>query len=317
MSLSLKISLDSSIVALTDEFERKGSEIILGKPEVLKLTLCALISRGHLLIEDLPGMGKTTLVKFLARATGLDFQRIQFTSDLLPSDIIGVSIFDQNEQRFRFHRGPIFGQLVLGDELNRASPKTQSAFLQAMEEHRITVDGHTHTLPDPFFLVATQNPRQQIGTFPLPESQLDRFLMRLTLGYPSRQAENQLLSGAKRQTLIDNLQPIVTVHELVKLQEQAELVFASPPIINYIQDILEASRTEHADLVGLSPRAGRDLLAASRSWAYMHGRDIVLPEDVQAVTISVINHRLYSSGDITVSQAQDQARELIRTIRVH
>lgn len=316
MALSLKLTSQPPILKMTEEFLNRAGEVILGKEEILKLSLCCFLARGHMLIEDIPGMGKTTLVKLLAKAFGLQFRRIQFTSDLLPSDILGISIFDSNEQRFRFHHGPIFGQLVLGDELNRASPKTQSAFLQAMEEHRVTVDGQTHALPDPFFLVATQNPRQQIGTFPLPESQVDRFLMRLSMGYPSRKAEEQLLMGAHRQSLIDNFKPIITANELVEMQQQAENIPVSPALISYVQDLLGASRSQSSQISGLSPRAGIDLVAAAKAWTFMHGRSIVLPEDIQAVGVSVINHRICASIDTHFVTAREMASELIRSVHL-
>lgn len=316
MSFSIKLATNKLALSITDRFLKIGNEIILGKTKTLKLSLCCLLGRGHLLLEDIPGVGKTTLVKFLSKAIGLDFRRIQFTSDLLPSDILGVSVFDQGDQRFRFHRGPIFGQLVLGDELNRATPKTQSAFLQAMEEQKITIDGHTYALPEPFFLVATQNPRQQIGTFPLPEAQLDRFMMRLSIGYPDRQAEGQLLSGINRQVLLDKLQPVISIQEFTQIQNQVALVHVSDAIITYIQDILEASRIQYQDVLGLSPRAGLDLISAAKSWAFMHGREMVIPEDVQAVAVGVTSHRLQPIGDTHFFGSQERAQELINSVRV-
>lgn len=315
MSLNLSLATNKAAISLAEEFERKGGEILLGKEETIRLSLCSFLAQGHLLIEDIPGVGKTTLVKFLAKAIDLEFNRIQFTSDLLPSDILGISIFDSKDQIFRFHKGPIFGQLILGDELNRATPKTQSAFLQAMEERHITIDGQTHQLPNPFFLVATQNPRQQIGTYPLPESQLDRFLMRLTLGYPNREAEKALLSGAPRKSLIENLKPILSISELIDIQKVVQNIFCSESIIIYVQDILNASRTQFDDSIGLSPRAGLDILRAARAWAFLDGRDMVLPEDIQAIVVSVTNHRILVNQPL--KQSLDRAKDLIRSVRLN
>jgi len=270
-------------------------QLIAGKPRPVRLALACLLARGHLLIEDLPGMGKTTLAQGLARTLGLSFRRIQFTSDLLPADIIGVSIYQPDGQNFRFHEGPVFAQLVLADELNRASPKTQGALLEAMEERQVTSDGTTHALPDPFFVIATQNPRTQIGTNPLPESQLDRFLMRLDLGYPDRVAERDLLSGRDRRALLAELPAVCDRAQLTAMQQAVQAVHAAEALLDYVQDLIAASRQSPKFMHGLSPRAGLALLAAARAWAFLAGRAMVLPEDVQAVAVSVMAHRLPSS----------------------
>lgn len=274
-----------------------ANQIILGKPHSLRLVLACLIARGHLLIEDQPGVGKTTLAHLFARLIGLHFQRIQFTSDLLPADITGVSIFDRETAAFRFHPGPVFAQLILADEINRATPKTQSALLEAMEEHQVTADGQTHALPEPFFVIATQNPATQIGTFPLPESQLDRFLMRIHLGFPGRDAERALLMGEDRRALLERTPPVITPDELIALQRAAREVIAAPRLIDYVQALLAATRNDAELAGGLSPRAGLALLAVSRAWALIVGRDHVLPEDVQAVFPHVATHRLHLAGD--------------------
>lgn len=274
-----------------------ANEIILGKPQPLRLTLACLLARGHLLIEDQPGVGKTTLAHVFARLMGLHFQRIQFTCDLLPADITGVSIFDRETSAFRFHPGPLFAQLILADEINRATPKTQSALLEAMEEHQVTADGETHALPEPFFVIATQNPASQIGTFPLPESQLDRFLMRIRLGFPGRDAERALLMGEDRRALLERTPPAIAPETLCALQQAARAITVAPRLIDYVQSLLAATRND-ADLAGgLSPRAGLGLLAAARAWALILGRDHVLPEDVQAIFPHVAGHRLHLAAD--------------------
>jgi len=266
--------------------------VIVGKDHQLRLALACLLGRGHLLIEDLPGVGKTTLAHVLARALGLDFKRIQFTSDLLPADILGISIFQTDTQKFHFHPGPLFAQLVLADEINRATPKTQSALLEAMEERQVTADGVTLKLPEPFFVIATQNPQHLIGTFPLPESQLDRFLMRIDLGFPDRQSERALLKGRDRRELVEAMAPTLDGATLIRLQQQAARVHAADALLDYVQNLLEATRANGAFGGGLSPRAGLALLAAARAWALLAGRAMVLPEDVQAVAPAVMGHRL-------------------------
>jgi MoxR-like ATPase len=273
-----------------DAFTKQICEVIVGKNQAVKLAVACLLARGHLLIEDIPGVGKTTLSQALARSLALAFQRIQFTSDLLPADILGNSIFDRGEQRFVFHRGPLFSQVVLIDEVNRATAKTQSALLEAMEEHQISIDGVTYELPEPFFVIATQNPQHQVGTFPLPESQLDRFLMRIELGVPDRASERAMLLGMDRRQMLKELKPVFSPQTLLEIQDSVRNVHASPALLDYLQDLLDASRQRHA--TGLSPRAGLALLHASQAWALMNGRDMVLPEDIQAVAIAVMAHRL-------------------------
>jgi MoxR-like ATPase len=274
-----------------------ANTIISGKEDQIKLAIACLLSKGHLLIEDLPGMGKTTLAHLLAKLFGLNYSRIQFTSDMLPADIIGVSIFDRNTTEFRFHPGPVFSQLVLADEINRATAKTQSALLEAMEEQQITMDGKTYKLDDPFFVIATQNPQTQTGTFPLPESQLDRFLMRIVLGYPNRQTERGILSGADRRELLQTISPVFSTQQLVDMQQQIHQIHISSALLDYVQDILQFSRHSQYFLTGLSPRAGIALLRASQAWAFIHNREMVIPDDVKAVLPAVVLHRLVVRDD--------------------
>jgi MoxR-like ATPase len=271
--------------------------VILGKHDELKLALACLLARGHLLIEDVPGVGKTTLAHLLARLLGLAHSRIQFTSDMLPADIVGVSVYDRESERFRFHQGPIFAQVVLADEINRATPKAQSALLEAMEERQVTAEGETRPLPQPFFVIATQNPFYQIGTFPLPESQLDRFLMRLTLGYPAAAQEKALLAGRDRREILADLAPATTPEALLIAQRAAAAVRTSSAIIDYCHDILRFTRRSERFVHGLSPRAGIGLLRAARAWALLEGRDFVLPEDLQRVLPAVVPHRLITGSD--------------------
>ena len=274
-----------------------AGHIILGKGHELRLALACLIARGHLLIEDVPGVGKTTLAHVLARLMGLQFQRIQFTSDLLPADILGVSIFDRGTSAFRFHPGPVFAQLILADEINRATPKTQSALLEAMEERQVTADGETFALPEPFFVIATQNPAHQIGTFPLPESQLDRFLLRIRLGYPDRAAERALLLGEDRRELLERQPAVASPAALVELQHAAQRVHVSEALVDYVQALIGTTRNSPELANGLSPRAGLGLIAAARAWALLDGRDHVLPDDVQSLFPHVAAHRLHLAGD--------------------
>lgn len=274
-----------------------ANAIILGKERELRLALACLVARGHLLIEDIPGVGKTTLAHVIACLTGLQFQRIQFTSDLLPADIIGVSVFDRETGSFRFHPGPLFAQLILADEINRATPKTQSALLEAMEERQVTADAQTYALPEPFFVVATQNPSHQIGTFPLPESQLDRFLMRIRLGYPDRNAERALLMGEDRRQMMERQPAVIRPEDLRALQNAARAVTIGDALVDYVQALLIHTRQNAELAAGLSPRAGLALLAAARAWALIEGRDYVLPEDIQAVFPHVAGHRLHLAGD--------------------
>jgi len=290
------------------------ASIVVGKDEVIRLSVTCLLARGHLLIEDIPGVGKTTLSHALASAAGLEFRRIQFTSDLLPGDVIGSSVFHREEKRFVFHQGPLFAQVVVIDEINRATPKTQSALLEAMEERQVTVDGVAHPLPEPFFVVATQNPQEQVGTFPLPESQLDRFLMRVSLGLPDRAAERALLLGRDRREMLAEIAPALSEGVLRQLQEAVLKVHASEALIDYLQDILALCRQRHR--LGLSPRAGLGLLRASKAWALIGGRDSVLPEDIQAVGDSVMAHRLDSPFDPAAMDGRDLVRDILREVPV-
>ena len=290
-------------------------QVILGKERTIRLAVCCLLARGHLLIEDIPGVGKTTLAHGLARLLGLELKRVQFTSDLLPADILGNAIFDREKQRFVFHAGAIFAQVVLADEINRASPKTQSALLEAMEERQVTVDGERHPLPEPFFVIATQNPQHQIGTFPLPESQLDRFLMRLDLGYPDRAAERAMLSGPDRRSLLDQVPPQMTLAELSDLQDRVTRMHVAPALTDYLLDILAHTRSDASPGLGLSPRAGLALRRAAQAWAFMAGRDLVIPEDVQAVAPSVMAHRL-RDADGHQGDGRSLAEAVIRAVAV-
>jgi MoxR-like ATPase len=268
------------------------SRIILGKEPQIRLALAGILARGHLLIEDLPGMGKTTLAHTLAQVLGLDFKRVQFTSDLLPADILGVSVYDRNVAAFKFHPGPIFTNVLLADEVNRATPKTQSALLEAMEERQMTQEGETRKLPEPFFVIATQNPATHIGTFHLPESQLDRFLMRIELGYPDARSERNLLTAGSGREAIGQIVPCADAAGLIALQQAATKVRVSDALLDYLQNILDYSRSAPQFEAGLSPRAGLALKQCAQAWAMMDGRDYVIPEDVQAVLPGVAGHRL-------------------------
>lgn len=283
------------------ELLQQLEQVLLGKPRQIRLALACILARGHLLIEDLPGMGKTSLSHAIAQSLGLSYQRVQFTSDMLPADILGVSIFDKHQAQFVFHPGPIFKQMILADEINRASPKTQSALLEVMAEQQISVDGITHKLPSPFFVIATQNPTDQSGTFPLPESQLDRFMMRLSIGYPSRDAEFAMLKQHHSQFPLDQLPQCLTPIVLMQLQQQCDRISASDALLNYILALVSFSRTQ-AESVGLSPRATKALLQAAKAWAFLEGRHYLVPEDVQAVFCAVAEHRLRTS-----SQQQGEA----------
>jgi MoxR-like ATPase len=288
-------------------------EVILGKRRQLRLCVSCLLAGGHLLIEDVPGVGKTTLAHGIARALGLSYQRIQFTSDLLPADIVGVSIYEQATGKFRFHPGPVFAQLVLADEVNRATPKAQSALLEAMEERQVTVDGVSHPLPDPFFVVATQNPEDQVGTFPLPESQLDRFLMRIRLGYPERALERELLRGEDRRALLQRLPPAATPGALQRLRTEVSKVHVSEALLDYVQAMVAWSRERPGFGAGLSPRAAIALLRAAQAWALLDGRRAVIPEDVQAVTPAVVGHRLRADGH---SAGADPGERLVAAVPI-
>ncbi len=297
---------------------RELGRIVVGKDETLKLALSCLIGRGHLLIEDIPGVGKSTLAQALAATLGLKYARIQFTSDLLPADVLGVSIYDERAGGFRFHAGPIFNAVVLADEINRAPPKTQSALLEAMEERQVSIDGQTRKLPEPFFVIATQNPVEQIGAYPLPESQLDRFLMALELGYPDATAERELLAGGDRRTRIADLAPVADPATLLDWQREAAALHVAPALLAYVQALLAASRghatgagtADTGARRGLSPRAGLMLLNAARAWALVGGRAMVLPEDVQAVFPAVAGHRLAGGARAGALAAQSLLRSV-------
>jgi MoxR-like ATPase len=303
-------------VSLIQGVIEEAGRIILGKERQIRLALACLLARGHLLIEDLPGVGKTTLAQVLAKLLGLNFHRIQFTSDMLPADIIGVSVYERDSGTFKFHAGPIFAQLILADEVNRATPKTQSALLEAMEEHQITSEGETRRLPEPFFVVATQNPSHLVGTFPLPESQLDRFLMRIDLGYPDRDAERALLQGADRREMIAGMDACLAPGDLMNLQSMAKTVHASGPLLDYIQALVEHSRRSPEYTTGLSPRAALGLLHAARAWALLENRDKVVPEDVQAVLPGVAGHRLRPAHDGARQSSIDKANGLISAVPI-
>jgi MoxR-like ATPase len=304
---------DSSLQQRLDAAIAQVNQVLLGKARQVKLAFACLIGGGHLLLEDVPGVGKTTLAHALAATFALEFQRVQFTSDLLPSDIIGVSVYERETGQFRFHPGPIFTGLLLADEINRASPKTQSALLEAMAEDQVTVDGQTHALAQPFFVVATQNPLDLNGTFPLPDSQLDRFMLRLSLDYPDAAAERALLTGSDRRDLLAQLAPQLDGAALTALHRQAQSITASAALLDYLQALLTASR-RHPDIrAGLSPRAGLALLAAARAWALLSGRTLVLPEDVQALFVPLAAHRLLP---VRGANGETLARQLLAEVAV-
>ncbi|WP_445360067.1 AAA family ATPase [Microbulbifer sp. EKSA005] len=286
--------------------------VLLGKERQVKLALACLLSKGHLLIEDLPGMGKTTLAHALAQVLGLTYKRVQFTSDMLPADILGVSIFDRESSQFHFHEGPVFSQVLLADEINRSSPKTQSALLEAMEERQVSVDGETRTLPQPFFVIATQNPMQQSGTFALPESQLDRFLMRISLGYPTREAERALFLGVDPRQQLAKLKPRIDIATLGKMQSLVGQVKTSDSLLDYLERLVLQTRQSPDCAVGLSPRGALALLRAAKAWALIHNRGHVLPEDIQAVLPAVAGHRLQSDG----SNGEQLVERLMRQVDV-
>jgi len=290
-----------------------ANQVILGKPRQVRLALCCLLAHGHLLIEDIPGVGKTTLAHTLAKLLGLNYQRIQFTSDILPADIIGTSVFDAKNHEFKFHPGPVFNQMVLADEINRATPKAQSALLEAMEERQVTVEGKTYPLPQPFFVIATQNPSHHIGTFPLPESQLDRFLMRIELGYPDHQAERQLLIGQNRHQLCELLPVQLPPVQLQRIQQAVTQVHVSAALLDYCQGIIKYTRESSEYHCGLSPRAGLALLTAAKAWAFMDRRDAVIPEDIQAVLAAVAGHRLRAGS----TQSEAIVAPILANVAVH
>ncbi len=289
--------------------------IILGKPQQVRLAVCCLVARGHCLIEDLPGVGKTTLSQSIARVFGLAFNRIQFTSDLLPADILGVSIFDPKTQVFKFHQGPIFAHFVLADEINRATPKTQSALLEAMEEKQISVEGETHKLEEPFFVVGTQNPLDQSGTFPLPESQLDRFMMKISLGYPDAEAEHALLSGGNPRDLVEQTSPVISIERFIQIQYAVDDVHCSDPLLRYVQQLVHATRNPGLFVYGISPRAALAVIHASRAWALMQGRSHVEPGDVQAVFAAIAEHRLTPSEQHS-RPVRDLVDELVEQVAI-
>ena len=287
--------------------------VIVGKPSQIQDCVACLLAGGHLLIDDVPGVGKTTLAHALARSFGLQFSRVQFTSDLMPSDLSGVSVYERGKEAFVFHPGPIFAQVLLADEINRASPKTQSALLEAMEEKQVSVEGETRPLPDPFFVIATQNPLDQVGTYPLPESQLDRFLMRISLGYPDRAAERELLSGNDRRGMVDALQTVMQPGDLKQLQAQVRAVHAAGPLLDYVQDLIAASRSGQWFVQGLSPRAGIAVLRAAQAQALLSGRDYVAPDDVQALLPQTIAHRLIPV-DSAARGSEEQVRAMLAAV---
>lgn len=292
------------------------NQVLLGKQTQVRLALACLLARGHLLLEDLPGMGKTTLSQALARVLGLSYQRIQFTSDLLPGDILGTSVFDRQSSAFVFHPGPIFAELVLADEINRATPKSQSALLEAMEEGQVSIEGQTRPLPDPFFVIATQNPVTQSGTFALPESQLDRFLMRLSLGYPSLAAEKALLLGEQRRALLPRLEPLLDHARLAQLQALVPQIRASDALVDYVLRLAQATRSHTQFAWGLSPRGSLALLNAAKAWALLEQRDYVIPEDVQAVLPAVAGHRLREASDGSGQSGHGLVQWLLREVPV-
>ncbi|MDH3533872.1 MAG: AAA family ATPase [Gammaproteobacteria bacterium] len=290
--------------------------IILGKDGQIALALSCLLARGHLLIEDLPGLGKTMLAQALARVLGLSFRRIQFTSDLLPADIVGVSVFRQNKGEFEFQPGPVFSQLILADEVNRATPKAQSALLEAMEEYQVSVDGQTRLLPEPFFVVATQNPADQIGTFPLPESQLDRFLMRLELGYPNEQNERELITGDDRRMMLEEVEAVTTPDLLQKLQQVAKRMHMSEPLIDYVQALVRQTRKSPEIDIGLSPRGALALVAAAKAHAFVEHHSGVYPDDIQAVFAAVAGHRLKPASNTSHRSAAELCQHVLDTVAI-
>ena len=290
--------------------------IILGKDEQISLAISCLLARGHLLIEDLPGLGKTMLAQALARTLGLTFRRIQFTSDLLPADIIGVSVFRQNSGEFEFQPGPVFSQLILADEVNRATPKAQSALLEAMEEFQVSVDGETRPLPDPFFVVATQNPGDQIGTFPLPESQLDRFLMRVEIGYPDEISERQIIAGEDRRLMLDEIEPVAGPETLIELQKSVRKQHVSDPLIDYVQALVRHTRESAEIEIGMSPRGAQALVAAARARSFVENHSGVYPDDIQAVFTSVAGHRLKPAGSTRFRSPSELCQHVIDSVAI-
>ena len=304
--------MPSMLQQAIDALER----VILGKPRQLRLCVACLLARGHLLIQDVPGVGKTTLAHAIAQVFGLKWQRVQFTSDLLPADILGVSVFDRSTQQFNFRQGPAFTQLLLADEVNRASPRTQSALLEAMEERQVSADGRTLPLPEPFYVVATQNPTEQLGTFELPESQLDRFLMRVELGYPDSQHERELLRSGERRDLLARTPAVLDSMQVLALQKQTREIHVADPLLDYLQNLVARTRDRSDVRLGLSPRAAQGLLRAAQAWALIEERDSVLPEDVQAVFEAVAVHRLLSESNATTRGSRELAAEVLHSVAV-
>jgi MoxR-like ATPase len=315
MSLSTLPTLPDLNEGLHQVIDQVG-RIVVGKESAIRQSFACLLARGHLLIEDLPGVGKTTLAHALARSLGLQFQRIQFTSDLLPADILGVSVYERNKGGFSFHEGPIFAQMILADEVNRATPKAQSALLEAMEEHQVTVEGETRPLPEPFFVIATQNPSDQLGTFPLPESQLDRFMMRITLGYPDPKAERSLLEGEDRRDLLERMGPGLDTRQLMDCQGAVQRIHVSAKLLDYLQLLLAWSRQSPLLRAGLSPRAGLALVRCSQAWALLQDRDFVLPEDLQEMLGPVAGHRLVASAEAGQASGAELVDQMINAVPV-
>jgi len=311
----LPIGKDLDRAAL-DRARKTLGTIILGKDSQIGLALSCLLARGHLLIEDLPGLGKTMLAQALSRVLGLSFRRIQFTSDLLPADIVGVSVFRQEKGEFEFQPGPIFAQLILADEVNRATPKAQSALLESMEEYQVSVDGHTRPLPEPFFVVATQNPADQIGTFPLPESQLDRFLMRLELGYPNEENERELITGEDRRSMLETVDAVASPEVLLKLQKAAADMHMSEPLVDYVQALVRQTRESPDIDIGLSPRGALALVAAAKAHAYVEHHAGVYPDDIQAVFTAIAAHRLKPAGNTTYRSAAELCQHVLDTVAI-
>ncbi len=311
----LPLSADGQKSAI-DDARKSLATIILGKEEEISLSLACLLARGHLLIEDLPGLGKTMLAQALARVLGLSFQRIQFTSDLLPADIVGVSVFRQSEGKFEFQPGPVFAQLVLADEVNRATPKAQSALLEAMEEQQVSVDGKTHRLPEPFFVVATQNPSDQIGTFPLPESQLDRFLMRLELGYPDEESERALIMGRDRRQMLEEIEATLDPELVFQLQHAVEKMHISEPLVDYVQALVRHTRESPDIETGLSPRGSLALIAAAKAHAFILHHSGVFPDDIQAVFAAVAGHRLKPASGSTYRSPGELSQHVLDSVAI-
>ncbi len=316
-----RMSSPSSHPVMLDKIQSVAAQVgsvVVGKQPQIKLALACLLARGHLLIEDLPGVGKTTLAHALAISLGLEFKRVQFTNDLLPADIVGVSVYDRDQSRFVFHPGPVFSQVLLADEINRASPKTQSALLESMEERQVSIEGARHPLPEPFFVIATQNPQDQIGTFPLPESQLDRFLMCLELGYPDPKSERALLEGQDRRQMLDQLAPRLSGPQLMEAQQAVGRIRCAPALLDYVQNLLTHTRRSSSLAEGLSPRAGLALVHAARAWAMLEGRNHVLPDDVQAVLNAVAGHRLRPAkgGGASHRARAEMVAEIVKAVPV-